>query len=134
VKQVLPEDYAILSQYVDILPCNDVSAVDPFTGLVLNINVTTLAHRDPADEKFCLILVISDYEGGELCFIETGLVLGLKLGDVVIFPSMKLTHFNAHFRGYHVSLVFHSDKHFRRWVEDNNGWVGNSHLNTDARI
>ena len=69
---MLPEDYVILSQYVDILPCNDMSPVDPFTGFVLNINVTTLLHQDPADEEICLILVISDCKGGELCFVETG--------------------------------------------------------------
>ena len=131
---MLPEEYAILSQYADILPCNDVSPVDPFTGFVLNINVTTLLNRDPADEKICLILVISDCEGGELCFVETGLVLCLKLGDGVIFPSTKLTHFNAHFKGYRVFLVFHSDKHFRRWPENNNAWLGNVRLNTDPRI
>ena len=100
MKQLLPDDYAILSQYVDILPCNDASPVYPFTGFVLNINLTTLVYRDPENKRVCIILVISDCEGGELCFVEAGLVLSLKLGDVIAFPSTKLTHFNAHFSGY----------------------------------
>lgn len=133
MKQLLPDDYAILSQYVDVLPCNDSSPVYPFTGFVLNLNVTTLLHRDPEDEKICIVLVVSNCKGGELCFVETGLVLGLKLGDMVIFPSTKLTHFNAHFSGYRISLVLHSDKHFRRWVDGNNGWLGNPHLTTTTR-
>ena len=131
MKNLLPDDYDILSQYVDMLPCNDTSPVYPFTGFVLNINVTTLAHRDPEDERLCLLLIISDCEGGELCFLEPGFVFALKLGDVIVFPSTKLTHFNTHFSGYRVSLVLHSDKHFRRWVEDNNGGLGNTHLTTD---
>lgn len=130
MKELLPDDYRILSQYVDILPCNDVSPVYPFTGFVLNINVTTLVHRDPEDEKICLVLVISDCEGGELCFVESGLVIALQLGDMIAFPSTKLTHFNAHFSGHRVSIVFHSDKHFRRWAEDNNGWLGHKRLTT----
>jgi hypothetical protein len=134
VKQLLPDEYAVLSQYVDILPCNDVSPVYPFTGFVLNINVTTLLHRDPEDEKFCLLLIVSDCEGGELCFLEPGLAFGLKLGDVIAFPSTKLTHFNAHFSGYRNSLVLHSDKHFRRWVEDNNGWKGHTRLTTSLGL
>jgi len=130
MKQLLPNDYAILSQYVDVLPCSDISPVYPFTGFVLNLNVTTLVHRDPCDERICLVLVICDCEGGELCFVEPGLVFGLKTGDVIVFPSTKLTHFNAHFSGYRVSLVLHSDKGFYRWAKDKNGWIGNKNFTT----
>lgn len=133
MKELLPEEYTILSKYVDILPSNDVSPVYPFTGFVLNINVTTLVHRDPEDERICIVLVISDCEGGELCFLESGMVIALKLGDLIVFPSTKLTHFNTHFSGKRVSIVFHSDKHFRRWAESNNGWLGNTRLATSLR-
>jgi hypothetical protein len=100
MKQLLPDEYKTLSTYVDMLPCNNVSPVYPFTGFVVNMNVTTLLHRDPEDEKLCLILIILDCEDGELCFVESGLVLCLKLEDVIAFMSTKLAHFNAQFSGY----------------------------------
>jgi hypothetical protein len=75
------------------------------------------------------VLLISDCEGGELCLVEPGLVLGLRLGDMIVFPSTKLTHFNAHFSGYRVSFVLHTDKGGASWIKDFNGWKDNTNFN-----
>jgi hypothetical protein len=66
--------------------------------------------------------VISDCEGGELCLYEPGVVLELKNGDVVLFDSAALTHFNLHFKGFRASLVMHSDKAAEAWIGNRNGW------------
>ena len=44
-----------------------------------------------------------------LCLEELGIKLDLANGDVVIFPSQKISHFNTHFKGERVSIVFHTD-------------------------
>ena len=56
------------------------SPVYLFSGYIVNINVSTRAHRDLQDKKICLIIVISseDCIGGELCLVELGLVLRLQ--------------------------------------------------------
>ena len=90
--KILPEHTKILQQWVDILPSNEFSPVFPFSGLVINVNVATRAHRDWGDLSLCLVLEISDCEGGELCMMEPGLVLHLRSGDTVAFPSHKVTH------------------------------------------
>ena len=40
---------------------------------------------------------------------KPGIALELKNGDMVIFASSKLSHFNSHFNGKRASLVFHSN-------------------------
>lgn len=99
------------------------------TGYVLNINVTTKIHRDPNDKDICLVIVItSDCEGGELCLLEPGLVLALRNGDIIVFPSCKISHFNLHYKGRRASLVLQSDKWLSGWLKDGNGWDGNIHI------
>lgn len=89
---------------------------------MVNLNVTTSFHRDTEDQDICMVLVISECEGGELCLYEPGLVLELKCGDMVIFKSVEISHFNLHFKGKRASLVFHSDKFGKSWAKDRNGW------------
>lgn len=117
--------------YLEVLPFQQVSAVYPFTGCVLNLNVTTKVHRDPNDKEICLVIAITDdrnCEGGELCLMEPGLVLAIRNGDVVIFPSCKISHFNLHFKGRRASLVFQSDTRFDDWLKDANGWDGKIYI------
>jgi hypothetical protein len=64
---------------------------------VINVNVTTRAHRDKGDpclRKLCLMPVISDRKGGSLHLNEPGVVLELKSRDIVLFKSDSSTHFN----------------------------------------
>jgi len=123
--ELLPDHYAILKLWVELLPSNDFSPVFPFGGLVINMNVATRAHRDTEDLSLCFILEISDCEGGELCLMEPGLVIELRNGDGVAFCSNKITHFNLDYKGKRASFVFHSDRAGLAWCKDGNGWKGN---------
>ena len=123
---MLPEEYARLEASATILPDNNTSAVHPFLGLVVNLNVVTTAHRDSKDDTVCLVLVVGDFEGGELCLYEPGLVIPLRHGHFVIFPSCDITHFNLHYVGRRVSIVLHSDREMYKWTaKDRNGWTSN---------
>lgn len=128
MRHLLPEEYEILAEFSDNLPNAESAVAHPFTGIVININVATLGHRDKKDKMICLVLPIGDFIGGELCLFELGLVLQLKSGDMAIFPSHIYTHFNLDFEGVRASLVLHSDKEGDRWLADRNGWKKNVYL------
>lgn len=102
----------------------------PFSGFVLNINVITRIHRDWGDQDVCLLLIIQDCSGGELVLVEPGLVLRLSNGDMVLFLSSKISHFNMHFKGKRASLVFHSDKGAAGWIKDRNGFADSLFMKT----
>lgn len=89
----------------ELLPGHNVPAFWPFQSLVLNINAITKAHRDEKDCQLCLVIPIGDFVGGELCLLEMGLVLDVKPGDIVIFPSSEVTHFNLHFQGLFIVSI-----------------------------
>ncbi|KAH9928608.1 uncharacterized protein B0H18DRAFT_1117802 [Fomitopsis serialis] len=91
IQTILPATYADLRLDAEILPGNACSVVHPFLSLVINLNVATLAHRDSQDKSLCVVLAVGDYEGGELCLYEPGLVLPLRNGDFVAFPSSRYT-------------------------------------------
>jgi hypothetical protein len=118
----LPGEYKDIKVFADILPLNDVPVTYPFPGFVLNIQVATVAHLDGGDESSCVVIPSGTFTGGQLILYEAGLVLDLKAGDVVIFPSFKLTHFNLHFRGSRYSVVMHVDKEGKEWVNGRRGW------------
>lgn len=109
MQELLPETYRQLMDFVDVVPYSDPPPVAPFCSLVLNFNVATGIHRDPQDLEICLVLVISDCVGGELCLLEPGLVLDLRPGDLVIFPSADISHFNLPFIGKRCSVVLNTD-------------------------
>ncbi|TFK58157.1 hypothetical protein BDN72DRAFT_740048, partial [Pluteus cervinus] len=97
VEAHLPAEYKKLQEYANVLPGNELAPAHPFAGFVINLNVATDLHRDWGDESICVVTVASDCEGGELVLVELGIVLELKHGDMVVFPSSKITHFNQHF-------------------------------------
>ncbi|KAK6964712.1 hypothetical protein R3P38DRAFT_2592027, partial [Favolaschia claudopus] len=90
--------------------------------LVVNLNACTGGHRDPFDKKLCLVVPFGPFKGGELCLYETGFCFDLCMGDVLIFPSCDITHFNLHFTGYRGTPVLHSDRQGDSWVKDFHGW------------
>ena len=61
--------------------------------------------------------------------MEPGIRLELKNGDLVLFRSRELSHFNLHFKGKRASIVFHSDSAGRGWVMDRNGWKSSMYMN-----
>ncbi|EGO30218.1 hypothetical protein SERLADRAFT_404493 [Serpula lacrymans var. lacrymans S7.9] len=58
----LPTKYLVLRQHAELLPENNASAACPFLGLVVNINVSTKAHRDAKDKPFCLVIPLDIYQ------------------------------------------------------------------------
>ena len=123
LKKHLPDAYQHLSIFCDILPFNNRPATYPFPGLVINLQVATEAHLDSSDDTICVIIPFGDFEDGELILYEAALMIRVFEGDVVIFPSYQLTHFNMHFKGVRGSVVMHSDKEAKRWKTDRNGWI-----------
>lgn len=133
LKDILPEEYDILAQFTECLPNGATSPTYPFSGLVLNFNVSTSVHRDTKDQSVCLVMPLFDSStsGGHLCIKELGLVIEMKSMDFVIFRSSKLMHFNLHYIGKRTSLVLHSDSAGAKWVQDRNGWVDNIFMRAD---
>ncbi|KAH9910562.1 uncharacterized protein B0H18DRAFT_860839, partial [Fomitopsis serialis] len=99
LRETLPLEFERLEATASFLPDNNTSAVHPFVGLVVNLNVVTRAHRDGKDDQVCLVLPIGDFVGGELCLVEAGLVIPLRHADFVVFPSCEFTHFNLLYTG-----------------------------------
>ncbi|KAG0692427.1 hypothetical protein DFH29DRAFT_768435, partial [Suillus ampliporus] len=87
MKEYLPEEYEVLVELGQNLPGGECSPVAPFLSLIINLNVTTQAHRDRFDKILCLVLPIGTFTGGALVMFEQGLVLELSCGDCVIFHS-----------------------------------------------
>ncbi|KAJ6511160.1 hypothetical protein C8R45DRAFT_1162689 [Mycena sanguinolenta] len=115
-------EYNELSVFVEHLPLDASSPCYPFGGFVVNLRVCTWAHRDHGDKKICIVVPFGSFTGGELCLYETGFCFDLKLGDVLIFPSCDITHFNLHFTGVRGTLVLHSDRQGDVWAKTYNGW------------
>ncbi|OAX31363.1 hypothetical protein K503DRAFT_671843, partial [Rhizopogon vinicolor AM-OR11-026] len=104
IETYLKEDFEMLMEIASVLPGNCFSPAAPFISLVININVRTKAHRDSSDRHLCLVIPVGHFEGGALCLLENGLVLELRSGDVALFRSSEVTHFNLDYRGARASL------------------------------
>ena len=83
----------------------------------------TIAHRDSMDKNICLVFPIGDFQGGDLCLYEPGIRVPLSPGDVLVFPSGNITHFNLGYLGVRHSMVLHTDSAFDGWVDHNNFWT-----------
>jgi hypothetical protein len=119
---MLPAEYKDLEIYCDHIPFKADPVTRPFAGVVLNFCVSTRGHRDFIDKWICVVIPFGEWEGGDICFYELGLVIDLKPGHILIFRSSEITHFNLHFTGKRGSLVLHSDQQSKRWVDTRNGW------------
>ncbi|KAJ8583716.1 hypothetical protein M405DRAFT_716847, partial [Rhizopogon salebrosus TDB-379] len=86
--------FRLLVELVEILPGKPDSPVSPFLSLVLNANVSTLAHLDGKDFVLCLVLAIGKFLGGRLVLGKQGPVVEARNGDFLAFCSESTTHFN----------------------------------------
>ncbi|TFK59736.1 hypothetical protein BDN72DRAFT_905580 [Pluteus cervinus] len=125
VYNLLPNVHKKLKKFTSNLPGNEISPASPFSAFVLNLNASTQIHRDWNDSEICVVLAITDptCTGGELVLVEPRAVIPLQHGDIIMFRSSEISHFNLHFKGYRASLVLHSDRHSLSWVDKRNGWV-----------
>ncbi|RDX40619.1 hypothetical protein OH76DRAFT_1365962 [Lentinus brumalis] len=126
LRSFFPGLFQKISILASTLPGNQDVPAYPFSGFVLNINVATRVHRDGKDLLACLVLPIGNFTGGDLVLYEPGLVLPLRLGDLVFFRSPEISHFNLHFCGVRASLVCHTDREGVVWSQTGNGWNGSS--------
>ncbi|KAJ7018405.1 hypothetical protein C8F04DRAFT_977306 [Mycena alexandri] len=122
VAHLMPEDTKELKMYVDQLPLGASSPCYPFGGFVINIDSCTRAHRDPKDLWLCLIAHMGKHTGGQLGLYEVGLSFDLRLGNILVFPSWRLTHFNCHYVGKRATIVLHTDLEAKSWTKDGHGW------------
>ena len=130
IRGTLPDQYKGLSVHADSLPGNVHTIAYPFLSVVVNLNVATSSHRDHMDKELCVVLVIGDFEDGELCLYEPGLVIPIHSGDIIVFPSARITHFNIHYKGCRASIVLHTDREIDKWSHDQrNGWEDNVNYN-----
>ena len=53
---------------------------------------------------------------------ELGIVVALCSGDIFMFESCSITHFNMPYTGYRGSLVLQTDAAITRYVANRNGW------------
>ncbi|THU93130.1 hypothetical protein K435DRAFT_670755, partial [Dendrothele bispora CBS 962.96] len=83
-----------------IFPLQDSNPVHPFSSVVLNINVMTEVHRDKGDKNGCIVLVLGQHQGGDICFQEARLVVETAHGDTVTFFLMRLPISIYHIRVY----------------------------------
>lgn len=130
MENYLQEEFEMLMEVASVLPGNALPPVIPFISLMININVHTKAHRDSGNWHLCLVIPIGHFEGGALCLLENGLVLELHNGDIAIFRSSEVTHFNLDYRGGRASLVFQTDKKFALWIRNQNSWVDNDTMHS----
>ncbi|KAI0061384.1 hypothetical protein BV25DRAFT_1805829, partial [Artomyces pyxidatus] len=118
----LPEEFELLKIEAEAVPGNhsNASAVYPFTGFVVNLNVATRAHREAGNPILSVLLPLGEFEDGALVLLEPGLVLPLRSGDLAAFPSCRITHFNRHFTGLRASIMLHTDDALEVWTRDGN--------------
>ena len=119
-----PDDVELLQRMAEVLPAGKEAFGGIFTNLVLNFGVSTMGHRDD-DFCLCVVFTLGAYTGGALALHEPRLVLDLKPGSIVAFPSDKFTHFNEPMQGLRISTVLHTEKSQIRWLKDRHGWGPN---------
>ncbi|TFK58028.1 hypothetical protein BDN72DRAFT_907163 [Pluteus cervinus] len=125
LKQLLPVEHGVLTDYVESLPLAMESPAYPFLGFALNLCVATSAHKDRNDKAICAVVPFGEWTGGELCLYELGLVFDVKPGDIIMFPSDKVTHFNLDFIGKRGSFALQSDVRMDDWLLYRNHWDHN---------
>ncbi|KAJ8695587.1 hypothetical protein PTI98_008177 [Pleurotus ostreatus] len=126
LQTLVPKEYNIEKIFAEFLPGDEVSPVFPFSGVVVNLNIQTIEHRDGMDTLMCLVLAIGSFRDGDICLREAGLRLQLRNGDWLVFDSKNITHFNMPYVGERASFVLHSDKAGESWIKNRNGWINNS--------
>ena len=123
IKRDLPKHFESLVEVFNDLPFEpDFVLPYPFTKLVVNLGAQTEGHTDPTDYMICLIVPFGEWEGGAVGLVHAGVVVELRQGDGIAFPSDKMPHFNEMVSGLRGSLVMATDKNLRTWRETRNHW------------
>ena len=88
--------------------------VAPFSGFVFNLNPVTRLHFDCNDLRLCVAFALGIFTGGELILDgPCGVVLPMRPGDVAVYDSANIPHYNLTFRGRRMSVVMNMDRVLR---------------------
>ena len=60
----LPDEYSRLMEAIDMLPGASHSPFSPMSSLVVNLNISMLAHRDSFNKELCLVMPVGEFDGG----------------------------------------------------------------------
>ena len=96
----------------------------------MNLNAVTVAHRDANDKHICVVMAIGDFQGADLCLVEPGLRVPISSGDIFVFRSAEVTHFNLAYKGVRHSIVLHTDAAYDAWHKQKNFWA--EHIDTNS--
>jgi hypothetical protein len=132
VQTHLPDQFSEIKTFLHVLPLNHNCTTYPFSSWCINIQVATEGHLDNEDKIICVTIPFGDFKHGQLVFYEAGIVVDLVMGDIIIFPSGRLTHFNLDYEGTRCSLVLFTDKQGDEWVKSRNGWAHHMVTSNDA--
>ena len=89
-----------------------------FPTIAINFNVISKYHWDSNDNSdgLCFLIPLGDFEGGELVFPQLQIVVKLKPGQIVAFPSCLLLHGNLPItKGIRFSIVYFVHESFFLW-------------------
>ena len=69
--------------------------------IAINYNSISDFHWDEHDEpnSLCCLVALGDFKGGELIFPQLQIIVPLRPGQVVVFPSRLLLHGNLKVTG-----------------------------------
>jgi hypothetical protein len=80
-----------------------------FPMIAINFNTISGYHWDESDDpnSLCFLIALGEFEGGELYFPQLNIIIKLKPGQIVVFPSHLLLHGNFIVtKGIRYSIVY----------------------------
>ncbi len=86
-----------------------------FPMIAINYNTISDYHWDEHDDLngFCCLVALGDFEGGEICFPQLKIIIPLRPGQVLLFPSRLLLHGNLVVtKGIRHSIVYFVHSNF----------------------
>jgi hypothetical protein len=96
----------------------------PFSGVAFNWYAHSKVHMDGGDGPYAVLTVSGNFKGGYVCLAGLNLSFELRPGEVIIFNSRRVPHFNLSYEGERHSFVFYTQHLLDAWVADGNGWDG----------
>ena len=103
------EDYYVKLKKLDWEPFAPRS-FGVFPMIAINFNAISGYHWDDKDDpnSLCFLIALGEFEGGELYFPQLNIIVKLRPGQIVAFPSRLLLHRNfIVIKGIRFSIVYY---------------------------
>eukprot|EP01117_Protostelium_nocturnum_P019441 TRINITY_DN8434_c0_g1_i1.p1 TRINITY_DN8434_c0_g1~~TRINITY_DN8434_c0_g1_i1.p1 ORF type:complete len:337 (-),score=32.69 TRINITY_DN8434_c0_g1_i1:7-1017(-) len=115
LKEYFPEEFSILNAIKLPNECFKPGGIYP--GFAMNKEVGTIPHIDSGDLKhgLCAVISFGEFVGGDLCMFETKTVFPFLRGQIIIFRSTNLHHWNKQYTGNRNSIVLFCDNNVQTW-------------------